>query len=101
VGGESWAVYVRRNVSMAHDALVHGPCFVGDDTFIGFKTADMALMPEARVRGFKREVSRFHASQPDPRLLLTTALASAVVRFYNKLYISAAVCKMKPSSSQT
>jgi SulP family sulfate permease len=30
-------VYVGRNVSMAHDALVHGPCFVGDDTFIGFK----------------------------------------------------------------
>jgi sulfate permease, SulP family len=24
-------------VSIAHDALVHGPCFVGDDTFIGFK----------------------------------------------------------------
>jgi SulP family sulfate permease len=37
VGGEEWAVYVGRNVSMAHDALVHGPCFVGDDTFIGFK----------------------------------------------------------------
>jgi SulP family sulfate permease len=37
VGGEPWAVFVGRNVSMAHDALVHGPCFVGDDTFIGFK----------------------------------------------------------------
>ncbi len=37
VGGEEWAVYIGRNVSMAHDALVHGPCFVGDDTFIGFK----------------------------------------------------------------
>jgi SulP family sulfate permease len=37
VGGEPWAVYVGRNVSMAHDALVHGPCYVGDDTFIGFK----------------------------------------------------------------
>jgi SulP family sulfate permease len=37
VGGEEWAVYVGRNVSIAHDALVHGPCFVGDDTFIGFK----------------------------------------------------------------
>lgn len=37
VGGEEWAVYVGRNVSMAHDALVHGPCFVGDNTFIGFK----------------------------------------------------------------
>jgi SulP family sulfate permease len=37
VGSESWAVYVGRNVSMAHDALIHGPCFIGDDTFIGFK----------------------------------------------------------------
>jgi len=37
VGGERWAVYVGRNVSMAHDALVHGPTYVGDDTFIGFK----------------------------------------------------------------
>lgn len=37
VRGEEWAVYVGRNVSIAHDALVHGPCYVGDDTFIGFK----------------------------------------------------------------
>jgi len=37
VGGEEWAVYVGRNVSIAHDALVHGPCFIGDDTFVGFK----------------------------------------------------------------
>lgn len=37
VRGEAWAVYVGRNVSIAHDALVHGPCYVGDDTFIGFK----------------------------------------------------------------
>jgi sulfate permease, SulP family len=38
VHGERWAVYVGKNVSIAHDALVHGPCFVGDDTFIGFKS---------------------------------------------------------------
>jgi SulP family sulfate permease len=37
VGGEDWAVFVGRNVSMAHDALVHGPCYIGDDTFVGFK----------------------------------------------------------------
>jgi len=37
VGGEAWAVYVGRDVSMAHDALVHGPCYIGDETFIGFK----------------------------------------------------------------
>lgn len=37
VGGQPWAIYVGRNVSIAHDALVHGPCYVGDNTFIGFK----------------------------------------------------------------
>ena len=37
VGGEEWAVYVGRNVSMAHNALIHGPCYIGDDTFVGFK----------------------------------------------------------------
>ncbi|MFO0602207.1 MAG: SulP family inorganic anion transporter [Polyangiales bacterium] len=37
VGGEPWAVYVGRDVSMAHDALVHGPCYVGDGSFVGFK----------------------------------------------------------------
>jgi SulP family sulfate permease len=37
VNGEKWAVFIGRNVSVAHDALVHGPCYVGDETFIGFK----------------------------------------------------------------
>jgi sulfate permease, SulP family len=37
VAGESWAIYVGKNVSIAHNALVHGPCYIGDDTFVGFK----------------------------------------------------------------
>lgn len=37
VAGEPWAVYVGKRVSIAHNAIVHGPCFIGDDTFIGFK----------------------------------------------------------------
>jgi len=37
VAGEQWAIYVGENVSMAHHALVHGPCFIGDNSFIGFK----------------------------------------------------------------
>jgi SulP family sulfate permease len=37
VAGEPWAIYVGKNVSIAHDALVHGPCYIGDDTFVGFK----------------------------------------------------------------
>ncbi len=37
VAGEPWAIYVGSNVSIAHGALVHGPCYIGDDTFVGFK----------------------------------------------------------------
>lgn len=37
VAGEPWAIYVGSNVSVAHDALVHGPCYIGDGTFVGFK----------------------------------------------------------------
>lgn len=37
VHGEEWAVYVGKNVSLAHGALVHGPCYVGDGTFVGFE----------------------------------------------------------------
>ena len=37
VGGEEWAVYVGRDVSIAHNALIHGPCYIGDHTFVGFK----------------------------------------------------------------
>lgn len=37
VAGEPWAIYLGKNVSIAHDALVHGPCYIGDDTFVGFK----------------------------------------------------------------
>lgn len=37
VEGEPWAVYVGRNVSMAHQALIHGPCYIGDNSFVGFK----------------------------------------------------------------
>ncbi len=37
VSGEPWAVYVGTDVSIAHNAMVHGPCFIGDHTFVGFK----------------------------------------------------------------
>ena len=30
-------MYVGKNVSIAHNALVHGPCYIGNHTFIGFK----------------------------------------------------------------
>lgn len=34
---EKWAVYIGSGVSLAHHALVHGPCYIGDNTFVGFK----------------------------------------------------------------
>ena len=37
VGEKKWAIYIGERVSLAHQALVHGPCFIGDDTFVGFK----------------------------------------------------------------
>jgi SulP family sulfate permease len=37
VGDEEWAVYIGRNCSLAHDALIHGPSYLGDETFVGFK----------------------------------------------------------------
>ncbi|MSQ84857.1 MAG: hypothetical protein EXR77_18620 [Myxococcales bacterium] len=37
VAGEDWAVYVGSNVSIAHGAIVHGPCYLGDNTFVGFQ----------------------------------------------------------------
>ena len=35
--GKKYAVYVGKRVSIAHQAQVHGPAFIGDDTFIGMK----------------------------------------------------------------
>ena len=37
VRGKKYAVYVGKRVSLAHQAQIHGPAFVGDDTFIGMK----------------------------------------------------------------
>jgi SulP family sulfate permease len=37
VHDENWAVYIGKEVSLAHQALVHGPCYIGNKTFVGFK----------------------------------------------------------------
>ena len=67
-------------------------------TLVGLSTEEIALMPDASVRGFSDDVNLFHASHPDPKLLLTTAFASPVVMLRSKLYISAAVWMMNSSS---
>ncbi|AKB18034.1 MULTISPECIES: carbonic anhydrase [unclassified Methanosarcina] len=37
VDGKKYAVYVGERVSLAHQAQVHGPAYVGNDTFIGMQ----------------------------------------------------------------
>jgi carbonic anhydrase len=37
VDGKKYAVYIGERVSLAHQSQVHGPAYVGDDTFIGMQ----------------------------------------------------------------
>lgn len=47
VHSERWAVHIGERVSVAHQALIHGPCAIGEDCFIGFKSVvhDAVLGP--------------------------------------------------------
>jgi carbon dioxide concentrating mechanism protein CcmM len=36
--GELYSVWVGSRSSLTHMALIHGPCYVGDDCFIGFRS---------------------------------------------------------------
>jgi len=36
--GKKYAVYVGKRVSLAHQAQIHGPALVGEDTFIGMQS---------------------------------------------------------------
>ncbi len=36
--GEMYSIYVGREVSLAHGAIVHGPAFLGDGSFVGFRS---------------------------------------------------------------
>jgi carbonic anhydrase/acetyltransferase-like protein (isoleucine patch superfamily) len=35
VNGKTYAVYIASRVSLAHQVQIHGPAYVGDDTFVG------------------------------------------------------------------
>jgi len=45
VDGRDYAVYIGQRVSLAHQAQVHGPALIEDDTFVGMK----ALVFKSRV----------------------------------------------------
>jgi len=36
---DGYAIYISGNVSLAHDSLVHGPVWIGNNTLIGVKSA--------------------------------------------------------------
>ncbi|MDF0554656.1 ribulose bisphosphate carboxylase small subunit [Kamptonema sp. UHCC 0994] len=36
--GKSYSVWIGKNTSITHMALIHGPAYVGDDCFIGFRS---------------------------------------------------------------
>ncbi|HOP29630.1 MAG TPA: carbonic anhydrase [Spirochaetota bacterium] len=35
--GKKYAVYIGKRVSLAHQVQIHGPAYVGNDTFVGMK----------------------------------------------------------------
>lgn len=36
--GNQYSVWVGKNTSITHMTLIHGPCYIGDDCFIGFRS---------------------------------------------------------------
>jgi carbonic anhydrase/acetyltransferase-like protein (isoleucine patch superfamily) len=38
VGPKAFSIFIGNQVSIAHRALVHGPCFIGDKVFVGFNS---------------------------------------------------------------
>ena len=37
VGNKRYSIYIGRGASIAHGAIVHGPCYIGDRVFVSFK----------------------------------------------------------------
>lgn len=67
VEGEKYAVYVGRGVALAHQVQVHGPTFVGDDTFIGMQSLifksrvgnNCVVEPKCMVMGVEIKSGRY------------------------------------------
>jgi carbonic anhydrase/acetyltransferase-like protein (isoleucine patch superfamily) len=36
--GDGYSIFIGDRVSLAHDSMVHGPAWIGNDTFIGMKS---------------------------------------------------------------
>jgi len=67
VNGKKYAVYIGKNVSMAHQSQVHGPAVVGNNVFIGMQAlvfkavigSDCVIEPGAKVVGVKVPEGRY------------------------------------------
>lgn len=67
VGGEEYAIYVGRRVSLAHQCQVHGPAVVMDGTFVGMQALvfratvgkNCVIEPGAKVMGVEVAEGRY------------------------------------------
>ncbi|MDR7072476.1 carbonate dehydratase [Fictibacillus barbaricus] len=49
VKGKDYSIYISKDVSVAHGALIHGPCYIGKKVFVGFKTIVYDAIVESGV----------------------------------------------------
>lgn len=83
VGGKPYAVYIGRDVSVAHQAQIHGPAAIGDRTFVGMQSLvfraeigeNCVLEPRALVMGVKVPSGRY---VPAGAVVRTQAAADAL-----------------------
>ncbi|OMP66953.1 LbetaH domain-containing protein [Domibacillus epiphyticus] len=38
VCGKAFSIFIGKEVSLAHGALIHGPCYIGNNVFVGFNS---------------------------------------------------------------
>ncbi len=85
VNGKKYAIHVGRNVSLAHQALVHGPASIGDNTFVGMQAfvfkaqvgSRVVIEPGALVLGVKIASGRY---VPAGKVVTDQAVADALPR---------------------
>ncbi|MGE3421951.1 MAG: carbonic anhydrase [Dehalococcoidia bacterium] len=83
VGTKKYAVYIGKNVSLAHQSQVHGPAAVGDNTFVGmqvlvFKATigkNVVIEPGAKVIGVNIPAEHY---VPAGSVITTQAQADAL-----------------------
>lgn len=37
VGNKRYSIFIGKGASITHGAIIHGPCYIGDGVFVGFK----------------------------------------------------------------